>query len=367
MYRLIEYGSMLRDRRRVEAYSGALAAVVSPSSVVLDLGAGIGTFSILACKYGCARVYAVEPGDVIGVARANASANGVAGRIHFLQARATDIELPEQVDVIVSDLGGALPLFEEHLTSVMDARDRFLKPAGVLIPRRDRLMCAPVSAERLHAEFVEPWRAVAGVDLTPAETIALHTPHPLRVDPADLAAEPQCWADLDYATITSPHVSASMEWSFPSPREIHGVALWFDSTLYGDITYASGPWFPDSVHATMVLPLRVHAAEQLTLSLEATLTAGRYVVTWDQGGGRPARLSRASRPDGNDLLLFDRVSGEIHVLNETAARVWEALRRGDDVETIVAAMARDYEVDAPRASNDVAAIVLDLQRAGLMD
>jgi predicted RNA methylase len=52
MYRLNDYGAMVCDRRRIEAYRHALAAVVTPSSVVLDLGAGIGTFTVLACKAG---------------------------------------------------------------------------------------------------------------------------------------------------------------------------------------------------------------------------------------------------------------------------------------------------------------------------
>src|SRR5688500_13517614 len=40
IYRITAYGSMLRDRRRVDAYRRALAACMSPSSIVLDLGAG---------------------------------------------------------------------------------------------------------------------------------------------------------------------------------------------------------------------------------------------------------------------------------------------------------------------------------------
>src|ERR1700755_2360161 len=128
MYRLTDYGSMLADRRRVDAYARALEAAISPSSVVVDLGAGIGTFSILACKLGAARVYAVEPATIIAVAKDNATRNGVADRIHFLQTRALDLELPEPVDLIVSDLSGAIPLFEEHLPSVIHVRDRFLRP-----------------------------------------------------------------------------------------------------------------------------------------------------------------------------------------------------------------------------------------------
>src|SRR6185436_3997609 len=366
MYRLTDYGAILRDRRRVDAYSRALAASVSPSAIVLDLGAGLGTFSILACLHGCERVYAVEPGEVIGVAREHALANGVADRIEFLRKRATEIELPERVDVIVSDLAGALPLFEEHIPSVIHAREHFLKPGGVLIPQRDRLMCAPVAA------IPDPWNAIPAVDFTAAKTMALSEPQAVRVAPADLVAEPRCWAELDYATIASPDVRGSVEWA-TAGGEIRGFALWFESTLHGDITNSSGPWFPDNVYATMVLPLLepLRATDALRLTIDATLAGGRYILKWRVGEGawQTTRTERSilQHRIGEHLLLIDGASGAYHVLNETGAEVWEALRRGDDVETIAAALARHYDVDAPRASEDVAAIVRDLRRAELMD
>ena len=132
MFRIADYGWMLRDRARIEAYRRALASVITPESIVLDLGTGIGTFSLLAARLGAARVYAVDPSETISVAEEHARANGFADRIRFIRARAADLELPEQVDVIVSDLASALPLFEESLPSIISARDRFLRAGGAL-------------------------------------------------------------------------------------------------------------------------------------------------------------------------------------------------------------------------------------------
>lgn len=404
MYRLTDYGSMVRDRRRIDAYTRALSAVITPSSVVLDLGAGIGTFSVLACNAGAAQVYAVEPADVITVAEEIAKANGVSERIRFIQRRADALELPEKVDVIVSDLSGALPLFDEHIPAVIHARDAFLKPGGVLVPARDRLFCAPVSSGELYSRMAGPWRSVPGLDLGPAESMALNAAHALRVDPNDLAAEPRCFAELDYATIVSPNVSAAVEWRFDAAAVIHGIALWFETTLHGDIRASSGPWSPESVHATMVLPLleplNVRAGNDLQLSIEAILAAGRYVVTWQAGGG--ARQSTfASEPRsaasflerhlasppatgvpehatfraaervlcrrvGDELLVLDPQCGVYHVLNETAMKVWESLERGG-VDTIAAAVAADFDVDDRRAAGDVAAILMQLQEAKLIE
>jgi protein arginine N-methyltransferase 1 len=411
MYRLIDYGAMVRDRRRIEAYTRALAAVVTPSSVVLDLGAGIGTFSVLACRLGAARVYAVEPADVISVAAEVARANGVADRIRFLQARGAEVELPEQVDVIISDLAGALPLFEEHLPSIIAARERFLKPGGVLIPQRDRLFCAPVSSAALYESITGPWHAVPDVDLTPARTMALQTPHARAVTPDDLAGEPRVWGELDYATLTSCNVSASLEW--PIASTVHAIALWFETTTFGDATTSSGPWSPESVHATMLLPLAEPLdGRMLRLTLEATLAAGYYVTTWhastDRAGGvrqstflgdprsTASLIDRTDRTEINDpshsshlshsseaafrvcervlarcvaeeLLLLDPATGVYHVLNETGAQVWQSLQEGARTGDVAALVADRYGIDAARAAGDVASILAELQEANLIE
>jgi predicted RNA methylase len=400
MYRLTDYGSMLRDRRRVDAYRRALAASVSPSSVVLDLGTGLGTFGIMACKLGAARVYAVDAADIIAVAEENARANGVSERMRFLQARASDVELPEQVDLIVSDLAGALPLFEEHIPAIVHAREHFLKPGGVLVPRLARLFCAPISSDELYSRIAEPWRSLDEVDFSAAETMALHTPHALAVEPRHLVGEPRCWAELDYATIVSPNVGGMVTWVMTAPTTIHGVALWFENILHEDVTCSSGPWSPDSVHATMVLPLlhplELSAKETLRFTIDATLVSGRYVITWQAGDGEKQSTflgeprsgeSLAARdvasPDssrnavfddarfgvsdrvlarrvGDEVLLLDLSSGVYHVLNETAARMWALLANGDGIASVAATVALEYDVDAESVADDARALVASL-------
>ena len=54
------HGVMIADRVRVEAYRQALRRVVTPDSIVIDLGAGTGIFTLLACQLGARHVYAIE-------------------------------------------------------------------------------------------------------------------------------------------------------------------------------------------------------------------------------------------------------------------------------------------------------------------
>src|SRR6185503_18642477 len=114
-----------------------LRQVMKSDSVVMDLGSGPGVFALLACKLGARRVYAVEPSNVIGLAREAADANGCADRIQFFEKLSTEITLDEPATIIISDLRGVLPWFQQHIPSMIDARKRLLASGGTLIPQRD--------------------------------------------------------------------------------------------------------------------------------------------------------------------------------------------------------------------------------------
>src|SRR5688500_16267123 len=137
MYSIADYGLMIADKIRMAAFSAAMRRAITPDSVVIDIGTGTGIFALLACRFGARRVYAIEPSDVIHVAGEIAAANGFARRIEFIQAVSTEIDLPERGDVIVADIGGCLPWYEQHIPAIADARCRFLAPGGVLIPQQD--------------------------------------------------------------------------------------------------------------------------------------------------------------------------------------------------------------------------------------
>ena len=140
MYGLDDYGRMIADNVRMDPYAHALKKAVGPESVVLDIGTGAGIHALLACKFGARRVYAVENNDAIHLAQEMAQANHFADRIEFIQGLSTDITLPERADVIVSDLRGILPLFGQHIPSIVDARRRHLAPDGSMIPDTRHVM-----------------------------------------------------------------------------------------------------------------------------------------------------------------------------------------------------------------------------------
>src|SRR6266851_2849998 len=142
MYSLETYGSMMADRVRLTAYREALRRAVRPGAVVADIGCGGGIFSLMACRAGARRVFAMETDPIIAVAREAAAAHGFLDRIVFLAGNSARLEIPERADVVVSDVRGVLPHFGRSMATIMDARKRFLAPGGAIIPQQDSVWAA---------------------------------------------------------------------------------------------------------------------------------------------------------------------------------------------------------------------------------
>ena len=126
--------TMIRDQIRTEAFKRAIEAVVRPGDVVLDVGAGSGVLSMFAARAGASRVYAVEQTSMAVLAQELVAANGLSDVIEVIQGDVMDIEPPGRVDVIVSEWLGGFGIDEGMLVPVIAARDRWLKPGGIMIP-----------------------------------------------------------------------------------------------------------------------------------------------------------------------------------------------------------------------------------------
>ncbi len=111
---------------------------------MLDIGSGSGLWAIAAAKLGAARVVAIEQEALlIGLIKALAIDNGVADRIEVIEGEARQVQVDGKFDVVISETIGHV-IFDEQVVPIMiDARERFLKPGGVLIPGAVTLMAAP--------------------------------------------------------------------------------------------------------------------------------------------------------------------------------------------------------------------------------
>lgn len=285
MYSISSYGSMIADSRRMDAYVKALRQAVKPDSVVLDIGTGTGIFAFLACQFGARKVYAIEPSDAIQVAKEIAKANGYTDKIEFIQKISIQVKLPELADVIISDLRGMQPLFQEHIPSIIDARKRFLAFQGILIPQRDILWAAVVEIPHLYDRIVDVWdRNSYQLDMTAARQIVINNWGKGWVTPAQILTVPQSWGVLDYTTIDSPDVQAEINWTVERSGTGHGVSIWFDAILAEGISFSTAPGMPELVYGNGFLPwlkpVFLEAGDKISVTLQINLVGDRYIWNW---------------------------------------------------------------------------------------
>ena len=285
MYSLHFYGQMLADAPRMDAYAAALRRVIRPDSVVMDLGCGPGVVALLACKLGARRVYAVEPNNVIGLAREAAAANGFADRIEFFDKLSTEIALPKPATIIVSDLRGVLPFFQQHIPAIIDARKRLLARDGVLIPRRDVLWAAVVEAPDQYGELIDPWQSQFELDLSAATRFITNTWRKSDIKPQQFLTEPVCWSTVDYHEVDNPDARAEISWRAARNGTAHGFAVWFDSELVDDAGFSNHPAAPRMIYGQGFFPfsqpVTISEGDRIDLRLAAKFVQDDYVWRWD--------------------------------------------------------------------------------------
>jgi protein arginine N-methyltransferase 1 len=286
-YDIYAFGGMIRDRVRTDAYAEALRRSVGANSVVLDLGTGVGIWALLSCQFGARKVYAVDPNDVIQIAREIAAANGYADRIEFIQNMSTQITLPEQADIIVTDMHGIVPMFEQNLPSIIDARHRLLAPGGRIIPAEDTLWAVPVEALESYDHVVLPWaNDPYGFEWKPAMRIAANDWFKVKakVTVEQFLAEPKSWATLDYGTLASPNVAGELTWKATRNGTCHGLIVWFDTLLVDDVRFSNAPGLPETIFGQAFFPwsepVLIAEGDTISVALRCDLVGTYHLWRW---------------------------------------------------------------------------------------
>lgn len=280
---LDEHRQYLSDPNRLDAYRRAIEERVKPGYVVVDLGAGTGIMGLLACSAGAGRVYCIEATPLIGLTREIFRVNGFADRVRFIKDFSMHVSLPEQADVVIADQIGRFGFEAGVLEFFSDARKRFLKPEGVLVPSRIDLMVAPVENEALWRQ-VEFWsQRPAGFDFRPARKLAVNTGYPVRLQRQQLLGAPGMIASLvtgEYPGSIS-GISATMD--VERAGTLHGIGGWFCAQLSPQVTMSNGPLEPRRIERRNVFfpidrPVAVENGERVRVTM--TIHPGDVMVTW---------------------------------------------------------------------------------------
>ena len=236
-----EHRQYLADTERLSAFRQAINATVKPGHLVLDLGAGTGILGLLACRAGASRVYSIEEGGMIELARSVCRANGFQDRVTFIKGFSLHLDLPEKVDVVVGDQIGRFGFDAGVLEYFSDARERFLKPGGIMIPSRIDLCVVPVECPEIWNQ-VEFWNTnPAGFDFRPARSWAANTGYPVKYTPEQLLGEPVVGTSIDLSTVSSAPLNLEGSIVVTRAGTLHGIGGWFSAQLSADVILSNSP------------------------------------------------------------------------------------------------------------------------------
>lgn len=273
---------MLRDLVRGDVFREALKQVIHPESVVLDIGAGTGILSLFAAQAGARKVYAVERTSIVDLARKIIQVNGYEEKIELIQADAQNLNLPEMVDVIVSEWLGPFGVDENFLPPVLEARDRWLKPNGFLLPDSVTAWMAPIWDPKLDGDLFFWQTRPYGFDFN---LIGNHTADEIRykqdhISPDSLLSEPQVmWSNhVRNCSVEESRgpFQAKLTFHLNKPGQVNGFAMWFSAGFPGELELSCAPGMPETHWSRTVCPLeRVLFAEPNTpLQVEFECVAG---------------------------------------------------------------------------------------------
>lgn len=252
---------MLMDHVRMKSYHGAITGNkhLFEGKTVLDVGTGSGVLAIWAAQAGAAKVYAVEYTDMAKHARNLVEKNGLSDVVEVIQSSVEDLELPGQVDVIVSEWMGYVLLRESMLDSLIRGRNKWLKPGGCMFPSHCTMYMSAISFEedrmakrQEYAHSMKEWETFSqdmtnlyNIDVSALDAdfkkeqadyfiysslwTELHTEH--------VIGQPCVIKQLNLHTCTQQDSDSVPEIKFdifsPFPVTVSGYAVWFTADFNG--------------------------------------------------------------------------------------------------------------------------------------
>ncbi|CDQ84939.1 protein arginine N-methyltransferase 6 [Oncorhynchus mykiss] len=281
---------MIADTVRTNTYRTGILRNSSliQGKVVLDVGAGTGVLSIFCAQAGARKVYAVEASSIADQAVKIVKHNKMEDIIDVIKGTLETIDLPEQVDVIVSEWMGYALLHESMLNSVLFARDKWLKAGGLILPSKAELYIAPIN-DFVVEDRLSFWSTVKDqydVDMSCMSDFARKcimsndiTVNLVTVE--DVLSHPSKFAELDLYSVTTEQLK-SVKGAFKcecfGSSAVNALCVWFTVTFPGGeekpLVLSTSPFKPEThwKQAVLYLDEAVNVRQDTTVVGEVNMS-----------------------------------------------------------------------------------------------
>lgn len=232
------YHVMTSDTVRCARYVEAIRRSV-PGQIVVDIGTGQdANWAIESARAGAAKVYAIEElGASARKAEAKVARLGLRDKIQIVQGHSSTAVLPERADVCVSQVIGMIGSSEGACAVLRDAKARFVKPGGLMIPGRCVTRIAAASLpDRLHGspefgaiavEYVERLFEHAGRAFDFRLCVR-------NVDRESLLSEACVFEDLDFTKDVTTGWENHVAMTIVKEGRLDGLLLWIELWIGDD-------------------------------------------------------------------------------------------------------------------------------------
>jgi protein arginine N-methyltransferase 1 len=205
----------------------------------------------------------------------------------FYHRHSLNVKKPVQGDIVVSETLGNFA-FEEHIIETMnDARRRFLKEGGTIIPFKVRQFVCPVISDRLHRE-IDTWGEVGfDLELSAAREMGFNNIYVRTIGKEDLLTGEgavQMFDEVDFRRENASRRQWNVQWKMPQEASVYGFAVWWEAELVPDVILSTSPLSKPTHWEQIFVPLResLTAKEGDVVSFSMTCDTGEGLsIAWE--------------------------------------------------------------------------------------
>ena len=232
---------MLLDEVRTASFLKAILKTVKPGDIVLDMGCGTGILSYFACIAGARHVYAVEQGPILSTAKKICEHNGFQDRVTFLNEWSHKIDLPEKVDVIITETIGNIAFEEGILGWIVDGKNRFLREGGQIIPKKLELVIVTVESHE-YDEYLDVWKGdLYSLDYSPLVKIMTNNLLWAEFSPKQYLSDPLSMISVDLQREQRTKIQNQTSFEIKRKGTLNGLGGWFKAQLAPGIHISNAP------------------------------------------------------------------------------------------------------------------------------
>jgi len=239
---------MLKDEVRTCTYRNSMYnnKHLFKDKVVLDVGCGTGILCMFAKKAGAKHVYGIDMSSIIDHAKNIVKDNKLDKDITLIKGKVEEVELPEKVDIIISEWMGYCLLYESMLDTVLFARDKWLKPGGLMFPDKASMFMTAIEDHEYKEEKINWWDSVYGFDMSAIRDVALLEPLVDVVEARQVVTDSCKMKEIDLNTCKVEDLNFSAPFTIRSRRNdyVHAFVVFFTvefSPCHKRTGFSTGP------------------------------------------------------------------------------------------------------------------------------